>query len=244
MMEGGPLSDAAFAAFSKDVVAFCHISSRVAADKHQNLLQEKGGNGWPFVVFMDDAGTVLTEQQERTVDAFRATLASLTTYRELKAKAAAGDESVGTDLLLAELRLGLVSFADAKTRATKLEGLTEEQSKEIGQLLVNREFESIMRIRTREEAAQAFDKIQAMFEAKRIPHGKNAQLMLYDMLLRKADNDADPELFATALGELEKLLGDDENYAETLELLEAKLDGLRANAQAKKKATDGKDGGR
>lgn len=241
-MESGPLSEEAFAEFTEDVVAFCHITSRVATDKHQDLLQEKGGNGWPYLVFMDATGAVLTEQHDRTVEGFRSTLADLTNYRTLKAKAAAGDESVAVDLFVAELRLGLVPFEDAKERAAKLEGLSPEQAKIVEQLLINREFESILKIRTRAEAAQAFDKVQAMFEARRIPDGRDLQLRFYDTLLRKGDNDRDPELFATALSEIKKLLGDDDTYAETLEFLDGKLTELRAAAAAKKKAKGGKDG--
>ena len=51
MLESGPLSEDAFPEFAKSVVPFAHVTSRVDSDPYQDLLQQKGGCGFPMGPF-------------------------------------------------------------------------------------------------------------------------------------------------------------------------------------------------
>ena len=81
----------AFAEFSKEYVLFCHVTSRVPTDSHQELLHEKGGHGFPYIVFMDAEGGVLAEPDGRTIEAYRKTGAECAELVKMKAEAEKGD---------------------------------------------------------------------------------------------------------------------------------------------------------
>ncbi len=93
---------------------FCHVTTRVPTDKDQGLLKEKGGTGFPYLIWMDAEGTVIQKQGGRTVSAFQKTA----TYLELKRKRAAGDTTVAAELLITGAELGDVTPEQvAKDRA-------------------------------------------------------------------------------------------------------------------------------
>ena len=53
---------------------FCHITTQIEGDKHGDLLEKKGGQGFPHIVFMDSDGKVLAEHQgDRSADEFAKT---------------------------------------------------------------------------------------------------------------------------------------------------------------------------
>ena len=98
-MEKGTLSEASFAEFGKQVVLFCHITSRVNGDPHQDLLQQKGGQGFPHLVFMNAEGEVVAQPQGRSAEAFAKAHAAYLNCLELAKKLEAGDKSVAASFL-------------------------------------------------------------------------------------------------------------------------------------------------
>jgi hypothetical protein len=219
-------------------VPFCHITSRVPTDKHQTLLQDKGGMGFPHLVFLDENGEVVAEQQDRSVDGFAATVRDLNAWRALKERVDGGDESAANDLFLAGMRLGKISHKDATAQLERLEGLTEAQRKEAEQLLVNLEFDGAVKsVTSRQEMEAVLERAAAMYAAKRIPSGNSAP-SFWSLLMRKADNDQDPALFAVCVTELKKMFGDKEEYKETFEQLDQQLEEMRAAQKGKKDGAD------
>ena len=55
-LENGPFSTEEFVDCGEQAVLFLHVTSHVKADPDQNLLEEKGGRGFPHLVVMDDLG--------------------------------------------------------------------------------------------------------------------------------------------------------------------------------------------
>ena len=62
-LEGGALMQDDFVRFSKNYVLFAHVTSQVPGDKNQDLLQKKGGTGFPFIAFMDSEGNVIAKHE-------------------------------------------------------------------------------------------------------------------------------------------------------------------------------------
>lgn len=125
--------DEAFAKFAEKVVLFCHVTSRVEADKDQNLLDEKGGGGFPYLVFMDADGNVIVEHEGgRSVDAFTATSDAVVAYSNAKAAAGKGDKAAAVDVILCEMEFGKLGKdeGEAKLKGQKLSADQEKRRKQ------------------------------------------------------------------------------------------------------------------
>ncbi|MBL4846338.1 MAG: hypothetical protein JKY65_12490 [Planctomycetes bacterium] len=98
---------------------FCSIMSRVPGRKNDALLNEKGGRGFPYLVYMDAAGEVIGKPSGRTVGAFRKTARYLT----LKNKK---DRSTSEEVELIQLGLAMGKLDPDKAKeqaaALKLNG--------------------------------------------------------------------------------------------------------------------------
>ncbi|MGH7152014.1 MAG: hypothetical protein ACREIU_15020, partial [Planctomycetota bacterium] len=63
------------------MVLFLHNTSRLKEEPYPELLREKGGRGFPYLVFLDsDGGVIARHDARRTVEDFRATKARAETY--------------------------------------------------------------------------------------------------------------------------------------------------------------------
>src|ERR1700690_3491752 len=70
-LENGPLLEDDFAKFAKDYVLYLHITTMIPGEKYGDLLEQKGGNAFPWLVFMDAAGEIILEHQgERSAAGF------------------------------------------------------------------------------------------------------------------------------------------------------------------------------
>src|SRR5436189_5630341 len=58
-LEHGALLTDDFVKFSKDYVLFCHITTMLPGVKYDELLSEKGGNAFPWIVMMDASGEII-----------------------------------------------------------------------------------------------------------------------------------------------------------------------------------------
>lgn len=190
---------------------FCHITSRVETDKHQNLLREKGGTGFPYLVFMDAEGNVLAKQGQRTVAAFEATVDRLAKRSALAKKAEAGDAAAKVDLAICDHELGSIDFAALQER-TKGLSLTDAQKASIEQFGVEAEVASILNTaRARpinpdspNPMGEIPTKLKAMKEKGRIPKG-NTATSFWVTLANAAITDGDKKAANEAYSELEKL---------------------------------------
>lgn len=204
------------------------MTSQVETDKYQGLLREKGGRGFPYLVFMDAEGEVTAKQGERTVAGFQATLSALSAIADLQKKATAGDKVATVDLLLAEMTLGRLDSAAAKARAEKLGALDGERKQKLDSALIGLEVEDMMAgARTREAAAEMAEKCLAMLKDGRVPTGRVARTF-YLQAMSAAEKAKDAKTYETALGAVEKMMAGQQGadamlkrFRETLEKLKA-----------------------
>ncbi len=225
-LEKAALSDAAFAEFGKQVVLFCHVTSHVESDAYQGLLQEKGGTGFPYLVWMDADGNVLAKQGDRSVDGFAKTYKTLKDFLTLEQKASKGDKAAGVDALIAGLELGRYDADKAKELLGTLGKVPADKQKAIDGLLVNLEVDGVIAgVRSKDQAVEAGKGFLEMEKAGRVPTGRSARAF-YSVILEVYEADKDAKAYEATLGVLKKLVEGERNadrilkrYQDTLEKL-------------------------
>ena len=100
---------------------FCHITTQIQGEKHADLLEQKGGQGFPHIVFMDAEGNVLAEHQgDRSADGFSKTGQKAKEFIALKAKAEKGDKAAKIDFIIAQLSMGQLKASEAEAKIKEL----------------------------------------------------------------------------------------------------------------------------
>jgi hypothetical protein len=94
LLEGEALVAPWFQEAAKSFIPYLNITTLLPDTPDQDLLEKKGGDGFPYVIFMDSAGAVLTdriwpqdkEALEKAMGEAKTQLASLNVLREAAAK--------------------------------------------------------------------------------------------------------------------------------------------------------------
>lgn len=230
------LSTEEFKKFAGEFVVFAHVTTRIKDRKYDNLLQEKGGRGFPHLVAMNKDGDVTAALAgERSVAGFRAMMEAGSKFEAIRGKAVkTTDDEIF--LLKHDVAMGNAKLDAAKERAAKLKDLTEAQKKEIDGLLLGLEIQAALPTgRTPDEAkaqaAAAGKKFAEMWAAGRAPTGDdNAIAAFYSMILEHADGTKDAALFEKALGKLREAFGSRPQNAAFFKKQEARLEALKAPA--------------
>ncbi len=216
--------------FSADYVLYCHITTQIETDKHQDLLEKKGGQGFPHIVFMDSDGSVLAEHNGgRDADAFAATGKKAKDFLSLRDKAAGGDAASKIDFLMAQLELGQVGDEEAEKRLKDLGKLNPEQEKKLAALRSGAAVKAVLKeIRDQKGAEEAGRKFLAMKKAGRPEPAGDGEVQPYWILMMQvAEKDKDAAAFGDALkalkarfGTLEEAKGFFEKAEKTLKTLQ------------------------
>lgn len=213
MVEGGPLSQEEFKAWSNDVVLFCHITSQVETDSHQNLLSEKGGQGFPHFAIMNASGDVLKiHQGSRDVAGFTASVneAAQTNakLKELTAKAKT-DKAAAKELFFLKLELGHLGYEAAKKQAGELTLTDDEKAGLKGQLASLRVNDILSKIETRDDFMKiATPKFVEMANNGEIPSNEALLQPFWISQMDWAEQEKDVKVFKRALEALEAAFGD------------------------------------
>lgn len=158
---------------------FLHNTSFVETDPLQSLSQEKGGIGWPYMVVMDEVGTVMVrniESRARNVAQFQSIVErEVPAYKEMASAAADGKPEAVHAFLRKRMELANISFADASAERKKLTDLEAAEAAKLDQDLINLQVDEIFAsIKERSQAAyaKAAPKTAKMLEEERIPNGE------------------------------------------------------------------------
>lgn len=191
---------------------FCHVTTHVDGDPYPNLLREKGGTGFPTLLFLDADGAILAHQGERSVAAFERTASALQELRSLEAKVAAGDTSAAPGIVLAKLELGAYTTRAAAEAALAAAGkLDEAAAKRAEGLLLKLEFAEIVAAARKPGAKVDLGATCAEWlRAGKIPAGDTATF--YTSIMTFAEKQRDAALFATARDANRKARGNDERF--------------------------------
>lgn len=228
-LENSAFLDDAFAAFSKDVVLFCHITSQVDGEAHASLLREKGGTEFPYLAFLDADGNVIAKEKQRTVTGFRASAATIARMRELTPKAVT-EPAAAAELLAAQLQLGAIAFADAKPRAATMPELPPATHQHLAQALVDAEVDQLITQSHGKAATDAAsERLLAMLAEQHIPSGDTARLF-FSRVLFAAGERRDVAAYRAALSGLKQQIGADRRFTKTIEVYEQQLQQMTAQA--------------
>ncbi|HLY73009.1 MAG TPA: thioredoxin fold domain-containing protein [Planctomycetota bacterium] len=197
-LENGPLLTDDFAKFAKDYVLFCHITTMIQGEKYGDLLEEKGGTAFPWLVFMDATGEIITEHHgARSASEFAKTGETAKSWLALKEKAAKGDPAAQIDFAILQLSMGQVAAEDAAKTIKAAGKPTGEQQARYDAELVNAEVrEAVRQVKSDEEAAALGKRFYARHkEGKPAPTSDSALQSYYILILEAAGESKDAATF-------------------------------------------------
>jgi hypothetical protein len=232
-LENGPLLAEDFAKFAKDYVLFLHITTMIPGEKHGDLLEQKGGYAYPWIVFMDATGDILLEHKgERTAEAFGKTGTEAKAYVALREKAAKGDATAKIDFAILQLTLLKVTVAEAD-QAVKEAGAppTPPQQASLDIARTNAQLrEELRAVKTDAQLEALKARFYARFkEGKTMPTN---DIVLQNYCLRVLEvsfEQKDPDTYAGALKVLRDRYGKEEQLVPFFEERDKELKELRAS---------------
>lgn len=181
-------------------------------------MSEKGGNGFPYLVFMDADGEVILQYNgEWEPAAIQKTGIAVGRYLALRNKGDAASTADRVALFQAKLELDLLRFDEANKEIVALVGLagfhelvTNDELFAMNQKMVNLEFMDFFGElkemgNQREVFAKAGKKILAMREAKRVPVGY-AGMNFWNLLMYYAEQEEDLALLQDAAENFKTML--------------------------------------
>jgi hypothetical protein len=182
-----------------------HITTHIEGRKDEDLLQKKGGMGFPYIVFMDETGDVLVQQGARTVAGFQTTLGKLQSLFDARAKAKAGDAAAAIDVALMEGDLEIAAFADVQKR---LEGktLTETQKTLLGELELLSLMDDVTHATDEGTANAAMKKVADVYAQGRMPNSGERKMLFFRILLQHGITENDADLAQKALDAVKPLM--------------------------------------
>ncbi len=219
-----------FKTWAQNVVLFNHITSRIAGAKYGNLLSEKGGKGFPYLVFMDAEGNVVAQHKgARDAGGFAKTAEKAKQMLDVRAKAAAGDPGAQFDVLLIDLEMSTMPPADAEAKVKALGALSADQKARLDPALLANEIRHVLSTVTREQPTQvhAGRQFVAMLKAGRTPTSPEVAGDFYFFVMLAAEEDKDAATFEQALGEMKKALAGNPRAEQFMEQAEARLKALK-----------------
>ncbi len=186
------------------MVLFCHITTRIEGRPYDDLLGEKGGRGFPSLMFLDASGELLGEHQgPRTVEGLTKSLASVQKKAKelaaLRAKAEGGDRTAKLRLLIMDLDNGAVTFADAGPLVEELGSVSGALKKQLEAGLAAAEYRQVLeQVKGQPDAVVAAgSKFSEMAKGDRIPELVRAP-KYWPYLLEHAAAEGDLNLFDKA----------------------------------------------
>ena len=208
---------------------FCHITTKLKNDPDQDLLGQKSSRvAFPTLLFMDQQGTVLAKQGERSVPAFRRSVRALESIKRLEKAAAEGDQAAKSAMFIARLNLGKFDFRSAKAAGASLQ-LTTAQQGILDATLVNLEVDQIYAdARKNGSFVQLGDKFLVMKNAGRVPTSKYPRLRFWTQIMNLAQKKRDAKLYAEAMKAYHQAAGNSKTYQRIRDRHAKVLEALRA----------------
>lgn len=218
------------------MVLFCHVTTRLEGRKHEKLLGEVGGQGFPHLIAMDAEGKVLGEPPGRKVSDFKLFME----YLDLKPKAEKGDAAAKVEFFIRALMMGdYKDVPSAQAHLATLKNATKEQKARAEALFVDVEVQEIMkplkenkdRNKAKELSVAAGKRMLEMHKKSRVPVMDNSVGEFYSTILVYAEAEKDIPAFEAALKPLE------ERFPEATRFFDAKrkiLEQMKEEKEEKK----------
>ena len=228
------LSTEEFKAFAGEVVPFLHVTSRVEGEHHPDLLEKKGGRGFPHLVILDAKGDVLSGVQDRSVDGFRKAVKSAGDYTALAAKE---KRTPAEEMCLLRLQHDMHKVEDdaARERAGKIDVTDEAVKKDRDAFLFGLDIAAQVKgknFRDPAEKIAAGKTFAEWWKAGREPTDEGSAQPFFILMLDYAESERNVELFEKALGKLRDMFGAKPEAAGFFKKQEDRLEKLKAPAKS------------
>jgi hypothetical protein len=233
-LEQNVFSKPEFAEFSKCVVLFCHITSRIPSDPDRFLFAEKGGVGFPTLMVLDSEGHVLARQcGERSMQVVRNDVAEGRAFADLICRAEKGDLETRYACLVKRVEYGHFPPDEARARVKELGPLSDDQTRWFEKAITSREYTlAMLDIKSASDDAariQAAAKLVAMKNAGHIPTDANA-LPFWDWVMSYAHHTQDARLYEEGFVAMKGLMTDDAESRERLQEKRSVLERMKRDA--------------
>lgn len=205
-VEDGVFDTDAFAEFSKSVVPFLHITTRIEDRKNDELLYDYEENSFPSFLVLGADGTLLARHRELpTLEEFQITVKKVQRGIELSKSDKKSDK---IDLLLLQCELNRIDAVDLEEKLEPLGPLSEEQKKVLAALAADAEVADmiplIQRNRYRSESlADVGETFAEHLSRGAVPLGRWTGVHFWLGLGYHALDKGDKELLDRAIRELE-----------------------------------------
>jgi hypothetical protein len=239
-LEQSVLSSQEFVAFSKDVVLFCHISTRIPTEPFNHLFAEKGGNAFPTLMILDQDGNVLARQcGDRSMRVVRDLYAEGCRFSDLIKQCTCPDSKVDSDTrfdcLTKQIQYGHLAPEAARSRAAAIPRLPADRKAFLESSIVSRECAlALLDIRKAPDTAgqlSAAKKLVEMQKAGHIPSDTNV-FPFWEWVMSYASHNADIKLYEDGLIAMRALLPNDSDTRERLQEKEDTLNRMKRDIRA------------
>ncbi len=230
-MENGSFSSDEFAAFTKTVIPFLHVTTRIEGRENDDLLTVYGGRGFPTMKFLDAEGKALADNNARDVSGIQAVAKALANLSAIKQRIARGEKGLDAQLLLAEMTVGSVSLADAKKRLAGLKKLKPEMKAKLDGAMINLEVDEALNqlMSGKGDMDQLTDMMVKMAKEGRIPTGESAGFF-WSLVTQWADKNGEVDLLEKGYNFLIKKYGKEEGAGEYFDKMKKRIDELKKEA--------------
>ncbi|MHC4958397.1 MAG: hypothetical protein ACYTGN_08465 [Planctomycetota bacterium] len=195
---------------------FLHVTARIEGRKHDGLLNEVGGRGFPSFFIMEGDGSVVGQVKgQRSVDTFEKAVNDGKAFVALRAKAQSGDKAAQVDFLLARARIGQVDVDKLQEEAKSLK-MTPAQEKEYKGLIANK----MMNLERTRAVGKAF---VAMEKKGFVPGEEFPRASFYYSIFQYADLEKDLKLMEHSYAEVEKVWSKSKRYEAYLKQMRDKI---------------------
>jgi hypothetical protein len=237
-VENGAFSAEDFGKWAEKYVLFLHNTSQVEGDTYPKLLSEKGGTGFPYLVFMDSDGNVLAkhEGQRGTAEFDKTFEEKVKAFLELKKKAEGGDAPAKLELFEKQLALRHFKADEARKKMAELGELPADKKDKFNAQILSIEIADVFATVTRDKATRiaAGKKLVEFKKAGRIPSGEREVQSFWILIMDHAEAEKDAALFEEALKAMRDKFGANTRMAKFFEEKEAILAKLKGGGEEKK----------
>lgn len=114
-MENGAFSQIErMRSLGKRVILFASIATRITDRKHDDLLRQKNGHGYPTLTMMDAKGEILTRDIDRNIAGVEKAVQAVIAHARLTKRIDAGVKGLDVEMLMVELRLRRLPLKQAR----------------------------------------------------------------------------------------------------------------------------------
>lgn len=214
---------------------FCHITTRIPGREHDGLLSQKGGSGFPYLVFMDAEGDVLGEPPGRSVQAFEGMAERAQRYLDLRRKSEKSSAEEA-ELFSLEVGFGRLTLDQARAKRARL-ALPPEHDARLAQVI--RSVEASQAVEEASETLRQRGDLETkgpaigerlyrdFLEKGAAPHDPRLRVSFHALIVEYGIQRKVLPAAEAAVAGLKQELGDDPRARDFLQELDARLERLR-----------------